>query len=97
MNGALKAFVVSREVRVAVSAPSAAAHTTVFYGGTEINYSLRFLQNGQAKVNYFQLTGKNRVGRCHCWQDGGSKDYINARDGYYATHEINATLDGGSA
>jgi hypothetical protein len=29
----------------------------------------------------------------HCWQDGGSKDYIGARYEYYATRRNNATLE----
>ena len=32
----------------------------------------------------------------HCWQDGGSKDFINARYEYYATKRNNATLATGS-
>ena len=33
----------------------------------------------------------------HCWQDGGSKDYIDARYEYYATKRNNATLANNSA
>jgi hypothetical protein len=28
----------------------------------------------------------------HCWQDGGSKDFIGARNEYYATLRDNATV-----